>query len=102
MPSPVSQSASRASHPPTMNAHPSPNLSRLNRRWQPVLMSFFLRRVRSHAEAEGLTQEATDGGVLPADPTEHRCLNRSLPPTILQSSWVKGTFAGCKQPRSSA
>lgn len=29
----------------------------LNRRWRPALMSFFLRRVRDHAEAEDLTQE---------------------------------------------
>lgn len=29
----------------------------LNRRWRPALMSFFLRRVRNHAEAEDLTQE---------------------------------------------
>lgn len=28
-----------------------------NRRWRPVLMSFFLRRVRNHAEAEDLTQD---------------------------------------------
>lgn len=28
-----------------------------NRRWRPALMSFFLRRVRDHAEAEDLTQE---------------------------------------------
>jgi RNA polymerase sigma-70 factor (ECF subfamily) len=39
----------------------------LNRRWRPALMSFFLRRVRNHAEAEDLTQEVfarllTDGG----------------------------------------
>jgi RNA polymerase sigma-70 factor (ECF subfamily) len=30
---------------------------RLNSRWRPALMSFFLRRVRDHAEAEDLTQE---------------------------------------------
>lgn len=29
----------------------------LNRQWRPALMSFFLRRVRNHAEAEDLTQE---------------------------------------------
>ena len=29
----------------------------LNRRWRPALVAFFLRRVRSHAEAEDLTQE---------------------------------------------
>lgn len=28
-----------------------------NRRWRPALMSFFLRRVRNHAEAEDMTQE---------------------------------------------
>lgn len=28
-----------------------------SRRWRPALMSFFLRRVRDHAEAEDLTQE---------------------------------------------
>ncbi|RVT93453.1 RNA polymerase sigma factor [Sphingomonas crocodyli] len=28
-----------------------------NRRWRPALMSFFLRRVRDHTEAEDLTQE---------------------------------------------
>jgi RNA polymerase sigma factor (sigma-70 family) len=31
--------------------------AQLNRRWRPALMSFFLRRVRNHAEAEDLTQE---------------------------------------------
>jgi RNA polymerase sigma factor (sigma-70 family) len=31
--------------------------NQLNRRWRPALMSFFLRRVRNHAEAEDLTQE---------------------------------------------
>lgn len=29
----------------------------LGRRWRPVLLSYFLRRVRDHAEAEDLTQE---------------------------------------------
>lgn len=29
----------------------------LGRRWRPALLSFFLRRVRDHAEAEDLTQE---------------------------------------------
>lgn len=29
----------------------------LNRRWRPALMSYFLRRVRDHTEAEDLTQE---------------------------------------------
>jgi len=32
-------------------------LTQLNRRYRPALMSFFLRRVRNHAEAEDLTQE---------------------------------------------
>jgi RNA polymerase sigma factor (sigma-70 family) len=31
--------------------------SRINARWRPALMAFFLRRVRDHAEAEDLTQE---------------------------------------------
>lgn len=31
--------------------------AQLNRRWRPALMSFFLRRVRDHAEAEDMTQE---------------------------------------------
>ncbi|MBJ7439331.1 MAG: RNA polymerase sigma factor [Sphingopyxis sp.] len=29
----------------------------LSRRWRPALLSYFLRRVRDHAEAEDLTQE---------------------------------------------
>jgi len=29
----------------------------LGRRWRPVLLAYFLRRVRNHAEAEDLTQE---------------------------------------------
>lgn len=29
----------------------------LGRRWRPVLLAYFLRRVRDHAEAEDLTQE---------------------------------------------
>lgn len=29
----------------------------LGRRWRPALLSYFLRRVRDHAEAEDLTQE---------------------------------------------
>ena len=33
------------------------HLSQLNRRFRPALMSFFLRRLRNHAEAEDLTQE---------------------------------------------
>jgi RNA polymerase sigma factor (sigma-70 family) len=40
-----------------MAPHPSPDPAQLNRRWRPALMSFFLRRVRNHAEAEDLTQE---------------------------------------------
>src|SRR3546814_15304224 len=31
--------------------------SDLGRRWRPVLLAYFLRRVRNHAEAEDLTQE---------------------------------------------
>jgi RNA polymerase sigma factor (sigma-70 family) len=31
--------------------------SQFNRRWRPALMSFFLRRIRNHQEAEDLTQE---------------------------------------------
>lgn len=31
--------------------------ARLYRRWHPALMSFFLKRVKDHAEAEDLTQE---------------------------------------------
>lgn len=43
------------------------HLNHLDRRWRPALMSFFLRRVRNHAEAEDLTQEVfarllKDGG----------------------------------------
>ncbi|HEY4547991.1 MAG TPA: sigma-70 family RNA polymerase sigma factor [Pedomonas sp.] len=32
-------------------------LTRRYRRWRPALMSFFLKRVRDHAEAEDLTQD---------------------------------------------
>ena len=32
-------------------------LTQLNRRYRPALMSFFLRRLHNHAEAEDLTQE---------------------------------------------
>jgi RNA polymerase sigma factor (sigma-70 family) len=45
-------------------------LSDLGRRWRPVLLAYFLRRVRNHAEAEDLTQEmlaklvALDGSAL--------------------------------------
>ena len=35
-----------------MGDHPQ-----FERRWRPALMSFFLRRVKNHAEAEDLTQE---------------------------------------------
>lgn len=38
----------------TANVH---DQEQLNRRWRPALMSFFLRRVRDHAEAEDLTQD---------------------------------------------
>lgn len=31
--------------------------SKIDTRWRPALMSFFMRRVRNHAEAEDLTQE---------------------------------------------
>ena len=31
--------------------------SELSRHWRPVLLAYFLRRVRDHAEAEDLTQE---------------------------------------------
>lgn len=34
-----------------------PAADQLHRRWRPALMSFFLRRVRNHQEAEDLTQE---------------------------------------------
>ncbi len=33
------------------------NSEQLDRRWRPALMSFFMRRVGNHAEAEDLTQE---------------------------------------------
>ena len=33
------------------------DLAQLSRRFRPALMSYFLRRVRSHAEAEDLTQD---------------------------------------------
>ncbi|MGV3579100.1 RNA polymerase sigma factor [Brevundimonas sp.] len=40
-----------------MEQRRSDDRSRLNSRWRPALMAFFLRRVRDHAEAEDLTQE---------------------------------------------
>ncbi|WP_217705421.1 RNA polymerase sigma factor [Peristeroidobacter soli] len=50
-----------------MSQQAASDSNHLNRRWRPALMSFFLRRVRNHAEAEDLTQEVfarllTDGG----------------------------------------
>jgi len=36
---------------------PSRDRFDLGRRWRPALLSYFLRRVRDHAEAEDLTQE---------------------------------------------
>lgn len=38
------------------DSDPSPDA--LARRWEPALRAFFLRRLRNHAEAEDLTQEA--------------------------------------------
>lgn len=35
----------------------TPRNSELSRHWRPVLLAYFLRRVRDHAEAEDLTQE---------------------------------------------
>lgn len=35
----------------------APDRLDLGRRWRPVLLSYFLRRVGNHAEAEDLTQE---------------------------------------------
>lgn len=42
-----------------MDVQPAPDdpLEQLNRRFRPALMSFFLRRLRNHADAEDLTQE---------------------------------------------
>ncbi|MBO9708518.1 MAG: sigma-70 family RNA polymerase sigma factor [Caulobacter sp.] len=34
-----------------------PDLSRLNRRYRPALMAFFMRRAASHSDAEDMTQE---------------------------------------------
>lgn len=33
------------------------NHTEMDRRWRPALLSYFMRRVRNHAEAEDLTQE---------------------------------------------
>jgi RNA polymerase sigma factor (sigma-70 family) len=64
---PLSRRPARAFYPATISliirgiASVQPSVLRdatqLNRRWRPALMSFFLRRVSSHAEAEDLTQE---------------------------------------------
>lgn len=40
-----------------MPAEANPDLSQLSRRYRPALMSYFLRRVGNHADAEDLTQE---------------------------------------------
>lgn len=40
-----------------MPAQAANDMVHLNRRYRPALMSFFLRRIRDHAEAEDLTQE---------------------------------------------
>jgi len=40
-----------------LTAAAEPDLAQLARRYRPALMSYFLRRVRSHAEAEDLTQD---------------------------------------------
>jgi RNA polymerase sigma factor (sigma-70 family) len=40
-----------------MEPRPEADPLQFNRRWRPALMSFFLRRVRHHQEAEDLTQE---------------------------------------------
>jgi len=40
-----------------MQASANGDLVRLNRRFRPALMAFFLRRIANHAEAEDLTQE---------------------------------------------
>jgi RNA polymerase sigma factor (sigma-70 family) len=49
----------------------------LNRRWRPALMSFFLRRVRNHEEAEDLTQEVFA-----------RLLGQGEPPTEAPDAYV--------------
>ena len=40
-----------------MSAEARPDLNQLSRRYRPALMSYFLRRVGNHADAEDLTQE---------------------------------------------
>jgi len=49
------------SHVPSEPAPPRPEvesqLVRLNSRFRPALMAFFLRRLRNHAEAEDMTQD---------------------------------------------
>lgn len=40
-----------------MQPEPESDLVRLNRRFRPALMAFFLRRLRNHAEAEDMTQD---------------------------------------------
>jgi RNA polymerase sigma-70 factor (ECF subfamily) len=40
-----------------MRSEPESDLARLNRRFRPALMAFFLRRLRNHAEAEDMTQD---------------------------------------------
>jgi RNA polymerase sigma factor (sigma-70 family) len=40
-----------------MSPRPASHMEHLDRRYRPALMSFFLRRIRDHAEAEDLTQE---------------------------------------------
>lgn len=40
-----------------MHQQPKSDPIQFNRRWRPALMSFFLRRIHNHAEAEDLTQE---------------------------------------------
>jgi RNA polymerase sigma-70 factor (ECF subfamily) len=47
--------------------HSQDEADQLNRRWRPALMSFFLRRVRNHAEAEDLTQEVFARLLMSAD-----------------------------------
>lgn len=43
--------------PSIVERHRDNEHARLNERWRPALMAFFLRRVRDHPEAEDLTQE---------------------------------------------
>jgi RNA polymerase sigma factor (sigma-70 family) len=58
-----------------MEPRPDSDPLQFNRRWRPALMSFFLRRVRNHQEAEDLTQEVfarlirrSDKAQAPGDP----------------------------------